>query len=59
MNENGIGWLHPRDFADQWDGFNEPGVEHFSGQPIQHLAREIVQNSLDAADDGLVEVTGR
>lgn len=56
MNENGIGWLHPRDFADQWDGFNEPGVEHFSGQPIQHLAREIVQNSLDAADDGLVEV---
>lgn len=24
------------------------GVEHFSGQPIQHLAREIVQNSLDA-----------
>jgi hypothetical protein len=56
MDENGIGWLHPKDFADQWDGFNEPGVEHFSGQPIQHLAREIVQNSLDAADDGLVEV---
>ena len=56
MAETGIGWLHPRDFADQWDGFNEPGVEHFSGQPIQHLAREIVQNSLDAADGDLVEV---
>lgn len=56
MTENGIGWLHPKDFADQWDGFNEPGVEHFSGHPIQHLAREIVQNSLDAAEDGLVEV---
>lgn len=56
MEETGVGWLHPQDFADQWDGFNEPGVEHFSGQPIQHLAREIVQNSLDAADGDLVEV---
>jgi len=56
MQQSGIGWLHPTDFADQWDGFNEPGVEHFSGQPIQHLAREIVQNSLDAADGDLVEV---
>ncbi|NTU61733.1 MAG: hypothetical protein HGA95_05385, partial [Caldiserica bacterium] len=56
MDEIGIGWLHPMDFADQWDGFNEAGVEHFSGKPIQHLAREVVQNSLDATENGLVEV---
>jgi hypothetical protein len=45
-----IGWTHPTDDADQWDGFNEPGIEHFSGSPIRHLAREVVQNSLDSQD---------
>ena len=43
-----IGWTHPIDESDQWDGFNEPGIEHFSGSPIRHLAREVVQNSLDS-----------
>lgn len=46
-----IGWTHPTDSSDQWDGFNEPGIEHFSGSPIRHLAREVVQNSLDSYDD--------
>jgi uncharacterized membrane protein YgcG len=43
-----IGWIHPTDNSDQWDGFNESGIEHFSGSPIRHLAREVVQNSLDS-----------
>ena len=51
-----IGWHHPTDDSDQWDGFNEPGMEHFTGSPIQHLAREVNQNSLDAGEDGIVEV---
>lgn len=45
------GWNHPIDDSDQWDGFNEPGIEHFSGSPILHLAREVVQNSLDSHDE--------
>ena len=53
-----IGWHHPVDESDQWDGFNEPGIAHFAGNPIRHLAREINQNALDArdADAGIVEV---
>lgn len=45
------GWNHPVDDADQWDGFNEPGIEHFSGSPMRHLAREVNQNSLDSHDE--------
>lgn len=48
-----IGWIHPTDESDQWDGFNEPGIEHFAGSPIRHLAREVVQNSLDSQDEEL------
>lgn len=46
------GWNHPVDESDQWDGFNEPGIEHFAGNPIRHLAREVNQNSLDSSDGG-------
>lgn len=46
-----IGWLHPRDESDQWNGFNDEGISHFDGNPIPSLAREINQNSLDAADN--------
>lgn len=49
-----IGWHHPVDQSDQWDGFNEPGIEHFAGSPIVHLAREVNQNSYDSAIDGAV-----
>ncbi len=45
-----IGWHHPTDESDQWDGFNESGIEHFRSNPLVHLAREIIQNSIDAAD---------
>lgn len=51
-----IGWQHPADESDQWDGFNEPGIEHFAGSPIQHLAREVNQNALDAGDADIVDV---
>jgi len=43
-----IGWHHPVDAADQWDGFNELGMQHFAGNPTRHLAREVIQNALDA-----------
>lgn len=45
-----IGWHHPHDEAEEWDGFNDSGIETFAGRPIENLAREIHQNSLDAHD---------
>ncbi len=54
--ENTPGWYHPSDESDQWDGFNDSGIEHFRGRPIPHLAREINQNALDARTDGAVLV---
>lgn len=50
-------WLHPVDTSDQWDGFNDSGIETFSGSPIVNLAREIIQNALDAATERPVKVT--
>lgn len=43
-----IGFEFPLDSAGQWDGFNEPGMEHFSGSPFEHLGREVPQNTIDA-----------
>lgn len=43
-----IGFEFPLDQAGQWDGFNEPGMEHFSGSPFEHLGREVPQNTIDA-----------
>jgi hypothetical protein len=54
-----LGWNHPVDESDQWDGFNEPGIEHFSGSPIPHLAREVNQNSFDSGNGNTVRVTIR
>lgn len=51
-----IGWWHPIDESDQWDGFNDSGIAHFSGDPVRHLAREAIQNAYDAAGEGIVEV---
>ena len=51
-----IGWIHPVDKSDQWDGFNDSGLAHFSGDPIRHLAREVIQNAYDAKGAGIVEV---
>lgn len=53
---NLIGWEHPIDNSDQWDGFNESGMQHFAGSPIKHLAREVIQNALDAGESDTVVV---
>jgi hypothetical protein len=47
-----IGFRFPYDQSDQWDGFNDSGIEHFSGDPYVHLGREVVQNTLDARREG-------
>ncbi|WP_319380176.1 hypothetical protein [Thiomicrorhabdus sp.] len=49
-----IGWLHPVDEADQWDGFNDSGIEHFRGDPLSNLAREVIQNAMDAGLSGSI-----
>ena len=51
-----FGWNHPIDESDQWDGFNDSGIEHFAGSPIPHLAREVNQNSFDSRIGGQVIV---
>ena len=43
-----IGFEFPPDGSGQWDGFNEPGIEHYSGSPFEHLGREVTQNTTDA-----------
>jgi hypothetical protein len=52
-----IGWNFPTDPADQWAGFNDAGIEHFRGEPYGNLAREAIQNSLDAGLGGQVEIS--
>ena len=43
-------WVFPsRGFAET-EGFSNAGLAEFRGNPLQALAREICQNSLDAAD---------
>lgn len=44
----GVGLEFPEDQSDQWDGFNDPGIEHFAGNRLQHLGREVPQNTIDA-----------
>ena len=43
-----IGFQFPVDDSGQWDGFNDPGIEHFTGNRLQHLGREVPQNTIDA-----------
>lgn len=52
-----IGWQFPIDGAGQWEGFNHPGIEHFRGNVMGSLAREIIQNSLDARSSFPVSVS--
>ena len=44
------GWHFPPTNGGRVDGFNDPGIAHFSGTPYSSLARETIQNSLDAKD---------
>lgn len=43
-----VGFEFPVDASGQWDGFNDSAMEHFSGNPFQHLGREVPQNTIDA-----------
>jgi hypothetical protein len=43
-----IDWKFPENNAGEWHGFNDAGLEHFRGNPFTNLAREILQNSIDA-----------
>ena len=43
-----IGWAFPPTNGGRVDGFNDPGIAHFNGAPLASLARETIQNSLDA-----------
>ena len=45
-----VGWRFPPTNGGRVDGFNDPGIAHFSGTPYSSLARETIQNSLDARD---------
>ena len=43
-----VGWQFPPTGGGRIDGFNDPGIAHFTGAPLPSLARETIQNSLDA-----------
>ena len=43
-----VGWLFPPTGGGQEDGFQHPGIAHFSGSRLRSLARKTTQNSLDA-----------
>ncbi len=47
-----IGWQFPANDGGQVNGLNDPGMETFKNRPLTSLAREVLQNSLDAADEG-------
>lgn len=44
-----VGWKFPEMEGGSYDGFNDPGIETFAGKPFRSLAREVLQNSLDAS----------
>lgn len=45
-----ICWNFPLNNDGREDGLNDPGIETFKDNPLGSLAREIPQNSIDAAD---------
>lgn len=49
-------WYFPSNNHGQVNGIADAGVETFQGTPLKSLAREICQNSLDAAVNGQVVV---
>src|SRR4030065_1036159 len=44
-------WFCPENNQGQESGFHDAGVETFRGNLNHYLAREILQNSVDAQDD--------
>ena len=49
MSSGEIGWHFPPTGGGVAMGYNDPGIAHFGGAREQSLARETIQNSLDAA----------
>ena len=49
-------WRFPSNDHGEIKGINDSGVSMFKGEPLKSLAREICQNSLDAAIGGTVMV---
>ena len=43
-----IGWHFPLTGGGREDGYNDSGMAHFGGALLGSLAREVIQNSLDA-----------
>ena len=56
---SGIGWKFPPLDGGEGQGFEHAGMAHFQGNLLGSLAREVIQNSLDARRDGAkpVDVT--
>ena len=52
-----IDWFFPSSNGGTYDGFHDAGIETFTGARYDGLAREIIQNSLDAAVDSKSKVT--
>lgn len=48
---NSIGWSFPENNGGENDGLNDAGIETYKGSPIISLAREVIQNALDAAQN--------
>ena len=46
------GWKFPSSGGGMEGGFNDSGIETYAGNPFESLAREIIQNSLDARASG-------
>jgi uncharacterized membrane protein YgcG len=50
LREDSFGWHFPIDNSEQWDGFNDSGIETFLGDPFDHLGRETTQNVIDVPE---------
>ncbi len=43
-------WFFPPTHGGVAQGFNDSGKEYFTADVLEHVVREIIQNSLDAKD---------
>lgn len=51
MTQQEINWIFPPTSGGQETGFHDAGIETFGSRPLNSLAREVIQNSLDARKD--------
>jgi hypothetical protein len=51
MRKEALHWVFPRNDGGRDSGFHDAGVETFKGNFTRYLARELIQNSLDARLD--------